>query len=75
MRESYHAKSEYKGASMPDIFTKRKRSDMMSRIRSTGNKGTELRLIRIFRANNITGWRRGCALRIGAGPGSGVRGI
>ncbi|HEY4248178.1 MAG TPA: very short patch repair endonuclease [Lacunisphaera sp.] len=47
---------------MPDIFTKRKRSDVMSRIRGSGNKGTELRLIQIFRANDITGWRRGSKL-------------
>jgi DNA mismatch endonuclease (patch repair protein) len=45
-----------------DIFTKRKRSEVMSRIRGSGNKGTELRLIQIFRANNITGWRRGSLL-------------
>ena len=30
----------------------------MSRIRGAGNKGTELRLIAIFRAQGITGWRR-----------------
>ena len=48
---------------MPDIFTKRKRSDVMSRIRGTGNKHTELRLIQIFRANGITGWRRGASLQ------------
>ena len=48
---------------MPDIFTKQKRSDVMSRIRSAGNEGTELRLIRIFRTNGITGWRRGCIIR------------
>ena len=47
---------------MPDIFTKRKRSDVMSRIRGAGNKDTELRLIQIFRANGITGWRRGSKL-------------
>lgn len=52
---------------MADIFTQKKRSDLMSRIRSSGNKATELRLIQIFRANGITGWRRGCALRIGSG--------
>lgn len=46
-----------------DIFTKQKRSDVMSRIRSAGNAATELRLIRIFRANGITGWRRGCTIR------------
>lgn len=47
---------------MSDIFAKHKRSEVMSRIRSSGNKGTELRLIQIFRANNITGWRRGSKL-------------
>ena len=52
---------------MADTFTKRKRSDVMSRIRGSGNTATELRLIQIFRANGITGWRRGCALRIGSG--------
>ncbi len=47
---------------MPDIFTRKKRSEVMSRIRRAGNKGTELRLITIFRANGITGWRRGSKL-------------
>ena len=31
----------------------------MSRIRSRGNKATELELAKLFRANGITGWRRG----------------
>ena len=43
---------------MPDVFTKAKRSEVMSRIRGAGNKDTELRLIRIFRVNGIIGWRR-----------------
>jgi DNA mismatch endonuclease (patch repair protein) len=43
---------------MPDVFTKAKRSEMMSRIRGRGNKETELALARIFRAVGITGWRR-----------------
>ena len=43
---------------MPDVFTKSKRSAVMSRIRGSGNKDTELRLISIFRAHHITGWRR-----------------
>jgi len=34
----------------------------MSRIRGTGNKATELRLLKVFRANGITGWRRGSKL-------------
>ena len=47
---------------MPDIFSKRKRSDVMSRIRGVGNKDTELRLMQIFRVNGIKGWRRGSKL-------------
>lgn len=52
---------------MTDIFTKAKRSEVMSRIRSGGNEETELALIRIFRAEGITGWRRGKRLRFDAG--------
>ena len=47
---------------MPDVFTKRKRSEVMSHIRGSGNKDTELRLMQIFRAHGITGWRRGSKL-------------
>jgi DNA mismatch endonuclease, patch repair protein len=43
---------------MSDVFTKKKRSEIMSRVRSNGNKSTELKLITIFRRNGITGWRR-----------------
>ena len=43
---------------MPDVFTKAKRSQVMSRIRAHGNRDTELALIRLFRLNHITGWRR-----------------
>lgn len=43
---------------MPDVFTKAKRSAVMARIRGSGNKDTELRMIALFRANGITGWRR-----------------
>lgn len=41
-----------------DVFEKAQRSEIMSRIRSHGNKATELALIRLFRLNSITGWRR-----------------
>ncbi len=43
---------------MPDVFTKAKRSEVMSRIRGRGNKATELRLMAIFREFGINGWRR-----------------
>ena len=43
---------------MPDVFTKAKRSEVMSRIRGKGNRDTELRLIQIFHEHKITGWHR-----------------
>jgi DNA mismatch endonuclease (patch repair protein) len=43
---------------MPDVFTPEKRSAVMSRIRGSGNKDTELRMIALFRTHEITGWRR-----------------
>jgi DNA mismatch endonuclease (patch repair protein) len=43
---------------MPDVFTKAKRSAVMSRIRGRGNKDTELALIKLFRQHRITGWCR-----------------
>ena len=43
---------------MPDVFTKAKRSEVMSRIRGRGNKDTELALARLLRRHRITGWRR-----------------
>lgn len=43
---------------MADVFTKAKRSEVMSRIRGRGNKDTELALAKLLRAYRITGWRR-----------------
>jgi DNA mismatch endonuclease (patch repair protein) len=43
---------------LSDIWSKQKRSEVMSQIRSRGNKATELRLIEIFREYGINGWRR-----------------
>lgn len=34
------------------------RSELMSRIRSSGNKSTEGALARLFRRRGVTGWRR-----------------
>lgn len=47
---------------MADVFSKKKRSEVMSRIRSRGNRDTELALARLLRANGITGWRRHVAI-------------
>lgn len=43
---------------MADIWTKRKRSEVMALIRSHGNKDTEEKLASTLRAARITGWRR-----------------
>jgi DNA mismatch endonuclease (patch repair protein) len=43
---------------MADIFTREKRSAVMARIRSHGNRATELRLVALMREHGITGWRR-----------------
>jgi hypothetical protein len=43
---------------MADVFTKAKRSEVMSRIRGRGNKDTELALVRLLRAYRFSGWRK-----------------
>lgn len=43
---------------MADVFTKSKRSQIMSRVHGRGNKRTELALVEFFRGHRITGWRR-----------------
>lgn len=44
-------------AGMADIWTKAKRSEVMSRIKGDGNKSTEPKLIGIFKTHGIRGWR------------------
>lgn len=43
---------------MPDVFTQAKRSEVMARIRSRGNRATEVALAKLLRRHGITGWRR-----------------
>lgn len=43
---------------MADVFTRKKRSEVMSRIRGRGNLSTEMRMIALMRAHGIKGWRR-----------------
>jgi len=43
---------------MSDVFSKAKRSEVMSRIHSHGNRDTELALAKILRRHHLTGWRR-----------------
>ena len=46
-----------------DTLTQRERSKLMAKIRSRGNKDTELALAKFFRRNKITGWRRQVEIR------------
>ncbi len=48
---------------MTDVFTKAKRSDVMSRIRSRGNEATEIALAKLLRSNRVTAWRRHVLIR------------
>lgn len=43
---------------MADVLSRKKRSQVMAAVRSERNKATELRLVSIFRAYGIKGWRR-----------------
>lgn len=43
---------------MADVFTKEKRSAIMSSVRSKKNKSTELKLIDVFSQLGLHGWRR-----------------
>lgn len=43
---------------MADTFSKKQRSQIMSKVKSKKNKSTELKLISYFKTRNIKGWRR-----------------
>lgn len=54
---------------MPDVFSKAKRSQVMSCIRARGNRDTELALATVFRQLRISGWRRHVEIRSKRGEG------
>jgi DNA mismatch endonuclease (patch repair protein) len=43
---------------VPDVFSRAKRSDVMSKIRARGNRDTELVLASLLRRHRLSGWRR-----------------
>ena len=43
---------------MADVFSQSQRSEVMKRVKSNGNKSTEIQLIEYFHLHHITGWRR-----------------
>lgn len=47
---------------MTDTFSRKQRSDVMRAVKSKGNRSTEIKLIEIFKAHRITGWRRNSTL-------------
>ena len=55
---------------MADVFSKTKRSEVMARIRSRGNKATEVALAKLFRRHKITGWRRQVLLSVRGSRGN-----
>lgn len=48
---------------MADVFDPQKRSNVMRQIKSKKNKSTEIRLIEIFKKNNVIGWKRNYPVR------------
>jgi DNA mismatch endonuclease, patch repair protein len=52
------AENSLSGVSVGDVFNKKKRSQVMSRIRGKGNKNTEIALMNLLKSHGITGWRR-----------------
>ena len=51
---------------MTDVLSRKQRSQVMAAVHSKGNRATELKLISIFRASDITGWR--CNQRLSGKP-------
>ena len=47
---------------MVDVFSRKQRSFVMRSVKGSGNKSTEMELIRLFRAFKLTGWRRNYGL-------------
>ncbi len=54
--------SRGEGVIVADVFTRDKRSEVMSRIRGRGNLSTEMRMIALMRLHGIRGWRRNSRL-------------
>ncbi len=41
-----------------DVFDSKKRSEIMSKVKSVNNRSTELRLVEVFKNLGLVGWRR-----------------
>ena len=49
---------------MADILTAQQRSERMAPVRGLANRSTEIALVRAFRLNGVSGWRRHVRLRL-----------
>lgn len=49
-----------------DVFTRKKRSEVMALVRPTGNRSTEVVLAGALRRHGVTGWRRHLEISLGA---------
>ncbi|MCC7118390.1 MAG: DNA mismatch endonuclease Vsr [Anaerolineales bacterium] len=47
---------------MTDTFSAKQRSEIMRAVKSKANRSTELKLIELFKAHHIVGWRRNSSL-------------
>lgn len=43
---------------MADVFSREQRSEIMAKVKGRENKATEIRLLKLFREERISGWRR-----------------
>jgi DNA mismatch endonuclease (patch repair protein) len=62
IQTAQHIKVPRRELAMADVFTTRKRSEIMSRVKGRGNLATELFLVRLFREHGLVGWRRNARL-------------
>jgi DNA mismatch endonuclease (patch repair protein) len=60
---------------MSDVFSKSKRSQVMSQIRGRANESTEIALALILRRHGIVGWRRHRVLSLGSHCTKGGKGV
>ncbi|QDW40476.1 DNA mismatch endonuclease Vsr [Bradyrhizobium sp. KBS0727] len=47
---------------MADVFSRKQRSEIMSRVKGRGNRLTELRLLDLLSEHGFVGWRRNAAV-------------
>ena len=62
MKQEIYGRIGVRYAGGTDCYSPDERSYVMSQVKSSGNKTTELRFVKYFRKYGIKGWRRGSKL-------------